>query len=96
MTFDFDLQDDIDLMIHYPDADALQPMDADRGRTITLPLWSDVGGNGGGGAGGVDLGGAGGAGVNSYVAPSHPLLMGRQQGTDTSKEKKTLNEVNTS
>ena len=72
--------DDIDLMIHYPDAaDATATIHldatADRTRSVHLPLWSDLGmasahaadaSAAGGGIGGV-----------SHVTASHPLLMGR-------------------
>ncbi len=72
----FLVQDDIDLMIHYPDSDAHLAMDMDRSRAMQLPLWSDVGGAGGGG-----LDGGHGA-TGGHVAPTHPLLS-RQTGAET-------------
>ncbi len=81
--FNFFFQDDIDLMIHYPDSDNAIQQTLDNTRAIHLPLWSDVGVS----SGGVDaLGGAGGAaGAASHVTPNHPLLMGRQPGSDACK-----------
>ena len=72
--------DDIDLMIHYPDAaDATATIHldatADRTRSVHLPLWSDLGMAS---AHVADASAAGGGmGGNSHVTPSHPLLMGR-------------------
>ena len=72
--------DDIDLMIHYPDAaDATATIHldatADRTRSVHLPLWSDLGMASAHAAEASAAGG--GIGGSSHVTPSHPLLMGR-------------------
>jgi hypothetical protein len=74
--------DDMDLMIHYPDPETgMHPHMDDRMRAIHLPLWSDMGhGLGGGGLSDAVAAIGGPGGSNSHVSPNHPLLMGRQAG----------------
>jgi E3 ubiquitin-protein ligase HUWE1 len=80
--------DDMDLMVFNPDDPnavlAHLETAAERTRAVHLPLWSDLGGAGGGlgGVGGID--GSGAASAASHVTPNHPLLMGRQPGSEAS------------
>lgn len=70
--------DDLDLMIQYPEEAGLPGHNhiEERMRAIHLPLWSDMIHQGLGSdhanVGGVPVG------ANSHVSPNHPLLMGRQ------------------